>query len=210
MPAEPPCMVGAVALSCGSPEQPRAAAERLLRGATAHPLAAGAGGQRRTPSRPGSSPPHGMPERPPVDGDGSSVWLGSFLRVAAVHLRPLPALVLSPVLVHSRLLSSPPALMLLTGVAFSSALALAKQVVVDVLHRREPPGPWITRPVVLNARQLKDSRDKEQHTSASIFGLWEHSLQFGRDFGSGGKGNKLFCLFIFSVPCMYYLLYLIF
>ncbi|KAG2551670.1 hypothetical protein PVAP13_9KG411301 [Panicum virgatum] len=179
MPAEPPCMVGAVALSCGSPEQPRAAAERLLRGATAHPLAAGAGGQRRTPSRPGSSPPHGMPERPPVDGDGSSVWLGSFLRVAAVHLRPLPALVLSPVLVHSRLLSSPPALMLLTGVAFSSALALAKQVVVDVLHRREPPGPWITRPVVLNARRKPKLTTHMFDLASSICLLQSFRLLFG-------------------------------
>ena len=63
-------------------------------------------GQWRTLSRPapggngapraaGQLPPHGITERPPADGDGSPAWLGSFPRVAAGHLHPLPALVFS-------------------------------------------------------------------------------------------------------------------
>jgi len=77
-----------------------------------------------------------------------------------------------------RLLSSPPALMLLTGVAFSSAPALAKQVVVDVLHRREPPGPWITRPVVLNARRKPKLTTHMFDLASSVFASSNLSVSF--------------------------------
>ena len=79
--------------------------------------------------------------------------------------------------------------MLLAGVAFSSAPALAKQVVVDVLHLREPPGPWITQPVVLNARRkpkltthmfdLASFVFASSNLSVSFFGLFLfRSMQF--------------------------------
>jgi len=68
--------------------------------------------------------------------------------------------------------------MLLAGVAFSSAPALAKQVVVDVLHLKEPPGPWITRPVVLNARRKPKLTTHMFDLASSVFASSNLSVSF--------------------------------